>query len=109
MDQLNITHLSFLLAALGLICSLFSGIIALFSLVKILAMERSTHRVQLMPVDSEVDAYNQEILSRVNEPTIDDPWSTTDESIAEQEKMYKEELKDKMPEFYDEKPNRISY
>ena len=71
---------------LALILSIFG----VYALIKIKAMESSTHSVQLMPVDSEIDKLNEEYLNQ---------WATSEESIKKDMKKFREEMEDKMPDF----------
>lgn len=89
-----------LLGGLGLILAVISTILSIYSLVKVMAMEKSTHTVQLMPVDEDIDKHNQKIMEE---------WATSEESIAKQQKMYREDLEDEMPELYEDKPEVISF
>jgi F0F1-type ATP synthase membrane subunit b/b' len=80
---------------LGLvIASLIIGSLALIlsavSLIMIIAREKSTHTVQLMPVDEEIDRANKEYMSK---------WATSEEAIKKEQNLYKEEVEEQMPEF----------
>ena len=79
--DLSLTALIF-----GVLGFLFSSI----ALIKIIAMEKSTHTVQMVPIDEEVDKANQEFMKQ---------WATSEEAIAKQNKLYKEDVEEAMPEF----------
>lgn len=53
-------------------------------------MEKSTHTVQMVPVDEEIDKANQEFMKK---------WASSEEAIAKQNKLYKEDVEEAMPEF----------
>ena len=50
-------------------------------------------------------------MSAVNEPEeeIEESWATTEASVNKQNKLFKEDLEQEMPEFYVEDPEKISY
>jgi hypothetical protein len=80
---------------LGLvIASLIIGTLALLlslvSVIMIIAKEKSTHTVQMVPVDEEIDRANQEFLNK---------WASSEEAIKKEQKLYNEELEAEMPEF----------
>lgn len=89
----SVVLLSILSGFLGLILGALGLIIGCIALSKAVGIEKSTHTVQMMPVDPEIDAHNKKIMEQ---------WATKEEAIAKQEKLFKEELEDKMPEFYPE-------
>ena len=67
------------------IIALFFGILGfvlgLSALIKVNALKESTHTVQWMPLKE------------------DETWATSDESLDTQNKLFKKELEEKMPEF----------
>ena len=80
---------------LGLvIASLIIGSLALLlssvSIILMVAKEKSTHTVQMIPVDAEIDRANEEYLSK---------WATSEEAIKEDQKLYNEEIASEMEEF----------
>lgn len=80
---------------LGLLiaCSIISTIALIFSIVNtvmILAREKATHTVQMVPVDEEIDRANKEYLEK---------WATSEKAIKKENKLYKEEIDTDMPEF----------
>lgn len=89
-----------IISLVSLILSIISTIIGIFAFVEARSLAKSTHSVQLMPVDPEIDAHNQKIIKE---------WATKEETLEKQRKMAKEELEDKLPEFYEEETEIISY
>lgn len=80
---------------LGLLiaCGIISTLALAFSataLIMIIARDKSTHTVQMVPVDEEIERANEEFIKQ---------WRTSDEAINKQNKMHKEEVEDLMPEF----------
>ena len=53
-------------------------------------MEKSTHQVTYMPIDEQIDKENQDFMKQ---------WATDDDSLQTQQKVFKEDLEDLMPEF----------
>jgi hypothetical protein len=78
------------LSVVNLLFGTLSFIIATIALIKVIAAEKATHTVQLMPVDEEIDRANQEFLNQ---------WATSEEAAAKEQRMYNEELEAEMPEF----------
>lgn len=78
----------------GVISALFLGFLALaigiYAMIKIIAVESSTHTVQMVPVDEEIDRANKDFMNK---------WATGEEAIKRERKLYQEELEDEMPEF----------
>jgi len=84
-------------STLFLVCSLLSIILSviclltsIFALIKVIAMEKSTHQVTYMPIDEQIDKENQDFMKQ---------WATDDDSLQTQQKVFKEDLEDLMPEF----------
>ena len=74
-----------------------SGIVSTLALliscvvaVMMVAREKATHTVQLVPVDEEVERANEEYLKQ---------WSTSDDAIKNQNKLHRERTEEDMPEF----------
>lgn len=78
--------LSLVFGIVGLLFGIISLILGIFSLVKVLAMEKSTHSVHMVPVDEEIEKANKD-------------WATSEEAIKKENKMYSEDLEDNMTEF----------
>lgn len=74
----------------ALIFGVLSFVFASVALIKIIAMEKSTHTVQMVPVDEEIDKANKEYMKK---------WASSEEAIAKQNKLYKEDVEEAMPEF----------
>ena len=89
-------------ACTSLLFASISIIIGLMALAKVIGVEKSTHTVQLTPIDTEIDAHNSKLMKE---------WATSEEELNKQRKMAKEELEDKMPEFFPEEDEEkiISY
>lgn len=86
---------NFILVA-AIVSSVFSVLALLLAgvaLIKCIGAEKSTHSVQYMPIDPEIDKMNEQFLKEK------DKWATSEESLAEQMKAFKEDLEDQMPEF----------
>jgi len=75
---------------LSIAFSLISIITSIYAAVKVTAMEKSTHQVTYMPIDEQIDKENQDFMKK---------WATDDESLQTQQKVFKEDLEDLMPEF----------
>jgi len=75
---------------LSIILSVICLITSVFAIIKVTAMEKSTHQVTYMPVDEQIDKENQDFMKK---------WATDEESLKTQNKAYKEDLEDLMPEF----------
>ena len=81
-----------ILALSGFFVACLGTIIATAALIKVLAMERSTHSIQFqpMPFDSATDQENESFL---------DKWATSDRTLKEQGELYTDDIKSSMPEF----------
>jgi hypothetical protein len=86
---------------MGLIFGLLGTIIGLVALVKVIAAEKSTHSVQYMPMDDEIDKANNEYMKK-----NDGSWSTKESAIAKDQEEFRENLEDDMPEFYPDDDDR---
>ena len=85
---------------LGMILGTLGTIVGVLSLSRIIGIEKSTHSVQMMPVDPIVDEHNQKLMK---------DWGTSEEAINEQRDLYKEDLERDLPEFApDEDPEIFS-
>lgn len=84
----TLTLSGFFIACLG-------TIIASVSLIKVLAMQRSTHSVQFeqIALDGAIDKDNEAFLKKES-----NSWATSPESLLKQNKLFKEDLKEDMPE-----------
>jgi len=90
------------LSILGFTLGFLSVIIAVISLVKVIAMEKSTHTITYQPVDEEIDAHNERFLKSEEET-----WATTEASLVKQQSEYKEQLESDLPEFSDSDEDKI--
>lgn len=78
-----------MLIACGIISSL-ALLLSCTAIILIMAKEKSTHTIQMVPVDEEIERANEEFLQK---------WATSEDAVNKQNKMFQEDLKDKMPEF----------
>ena len=69
---------------------MFGFVLSSIALIKMIGMEKSTHNITYMPVDPEIDKLNEEFSKE---------WATKDESLKAQQKAFKEDLEETMPEF----------
>ena len=72
---------------IGLTIACVSFIVASLALCKIIGLEKSTHQVQFVPIDEEINKANEEF------------HATTGESLAAEQKLYNDEIAESMPEF----------
>lgn len=72
------------------ILATLSLILSIISVIMILAKEKSTHTVQMVPVDAEIERANEEYLSK---------WASSEKAISKENKLYQEEIEAEMPEF----------
>jgi len=94
---MEITSISQNMFIIYSICSLLSMVLSVICLItsivaviKVIAMEKSTHQVTYMPIDEQIDKENQDFMKQ---------WATDEDSLSVQQKVYKEDLEDLMPEF----------
>lgn len=99
MDTLLANQLIIGISAIIVIFSLTASSIAfIFSLVtysKLVGLQNSTHNVQYVPIDPSVDSENREFTKEQRE----DNWATTEESYLDQDKKYRKERDEVMPDF----------
>lgn len=82
---------------LSIVLSVLALIFSISSLIKSIGAEKSTHSVQYIPIDEEVDKENQEYVKE---------WATSDKAIKQEKKFYQEELEDEMPFFASTKEDK---
>jgi hypothetical protein len=87
---MDIQQLSLILSIVSIILLPVCILLVCVCIIKVYALEKSTHSVQYIPVDEEIDKANQEYMQK---------WATSEEAINKEQKLYREELKDEMPEF----------
>lgn len=80
--------------------SLFSLGLAVAALIKTIAAEKSTHSLQYVPIDPQVDQANKEYL---------EGWATSEDALEKQRKAFREELKEDMPELYPDEEDKKIY
>lgn len=61
----------------------------------VIAKEKSTHTVQMVPVDAEIDRANEEFLKANRKSS----WASSESAIIKENKLYQEEIAAEMPEF----------
>jgi hypothetical protein len=83
---------------MGLIFGLLGTIMGLVALVKCIAAEKSTHSVQYMPIDEEIDKENNDYLNQ--------SWATKESAIAKDQEEFRQSLEDDMPDFYPDDDDR---
>jgi hypothetical protein len=83
-----------ILIACGIISTL-ALFLSCVSIIMMVAKEKATHTVQLVPIDEEIDRANEEFLKKEKKSS----WATSEEAIKKENKLYQEELEDEMPEF----------
>ena len=91
--ELGILVLGLLVACV--ILATISLILSIINTVMILAREKATHTVQLMPVDAEIDRANEDFLNANRKSG----WASSDEAIKKENDSYREEVESSMPEF----------
>lgn len=87
---MNIQQLNLVLAIVSIILIPICLGISLLALLKIMTMEKSTHSIQYVPVDEEIEKANEAYMNK---------WATDDKSINKEMKAYREEIETEMPEF----------
>lgn len=78
----------------ALLFSLIGTILGLVAVIKVIAMEKSTHTVTYQAIDEEIDKANREFLQK------ESPWATKESAIAKDQEEFKEDLEVDMPEFF---------
>ena len=92
---MEVTHMELGIVIAGFILSALALLFSMVAIVMMIAKDKSTHTVQMIPVDEEIDRANEEFL-RANRK---DPWASSEEAILKQQKLYNEEVEKEMPEF----------
>lgn len=90
--ELNLLIL-LILSILSIVIAIVCGFVTLFALrysmeakIAVGALEKSTHAVQYVPLDPKIDLENQE-------------WSTKQEALDKERKMYQEDIETEFPMF----------
>ena len=78
-----------ILIASGII-STMALLLSSVAMIMMIAREKATHTVQLVPVDEEIDRANEEYMKQ---------WSSSDDAINKQNKMHQDNTEENMPEF----------
>jgi len=79
-----------IVVGLSCILSIVALILSISSLIKSIGAERSTHTMQYVPIDPEIDAENEKFVEK---------WATTEKAISKEKELYQDELNDEMPFF----------
>lgn len=95
----NSIFIGFLVGFL-LTTGLISVFLSILSWTKVQALEKSTHTFQYVPIDEEV--------AKANDRTVE-KWATSSESIAQQNKLYNDDVKDLMEEFEPQEDDKKLY
>jgi len=83
------------ISSLSLITSCICIILSIGAWIDAKALAKSTHTLQYMPVDEQIDQKNNEYLKTLR----NEPWASSEASIQEQNKLFKKDLEEEMPEF----------
>ena len=78
-----------ILIAAGILSTL-ALLMSCTAMVMMIARDKATHTVQLVPVDEEINRANEEYMNK---------WSTSDDAINDQNKRHQEHTEEEMPEF----------
>lgn len=81
------------LAVITLGISILCVAVGVWALIELRSFNKSTHQVQYMPIDPDIDKENEKLLNE---------WATSEKSIEKQNKLFKEDLEETMPEFLDD-------
>jgi len=93
-----------LLMVFSMVMVIISGMFGIFgfsmglkALIEVKALQNSTHQIQYVPVDDQIDKENERYLKEVQDKKND--WATSSDSLETQQKMYKEDIEEELPEF----------
>jgi hypothetical protein len=84
-------------SVISLIFGLFGTIIGLIAMIKVMAIEKSTHTVTYQPIDEEIEKANADYLNN---------WATQESVIAKDREEFQEELEEQMPDFFPDDEDR---
>ena len=73
---------------LSILLGLSGFVMGLSAIINVKALQKSTHAVQYVPIGEQEE----------NDESVEN-WQTTEESLAKQQKMFKDDLEEQMPEF----------
>jgi len=99
---MNAMGLALVICMVSAIIGILGAVVGALALIKVEAMERSTHSLQYVPLSEEIDEANTEYIKSQS-------WATTDSSLKDQKKMYEEDLEDQMPEFLPSEEDKKLY
>ena len=83
------------ISILALITSCISIILSIKAMIDAKALAKSTHTLQYMPVDEQIDRENKDYLKTLQT----EPWASSEAAIKKQNKLFSEDLEEDMPEF----------
>lgn len=78
------------------ICGIFGAICAIYAVIEVKALQRSTHQIQYVPIDPKVDAENTE-------------WATSDAALNQQNKLFAEDIEDSLEPFSPDDDDKARY
>lgn len=70
----------------------------ILALIKVIAMEKSTHTMQYVSTEEELKNYTKQ--ENTANWDLDSNWATSPETLADQQKKYTEDLKDEGLDFF---------
>ena len=104
--MLDITMIAIICGVVGTIFGTLGMILSIMALIKCYAAEKSTHSLQYVPIDKEIDKANEEFLAKTEK---ENTWATTPQSLEEQQKLFTEDLEEQMPEFLPDDKDKELY
>jgi len=87
---MTVISIQLVLSVTALIIATISFLIGTLCYVRVLAMEKSTHTVQMVPMDEEIDAINKKYTEEC---------ATSDKAIDTENSLYKDDLEDNLTPF----------
>lgn len=94
---------------LSLIFSVLALIIGSYAAIVCVGSLKATHTVTYMPIDEEIDKANKAFMENQDLTSNEELWATSDEELAKQDKLYREDLEDIMPEFVPSDKDKKKY
>lgn len=102
--SLNLEQIYVILAVIGMFFGVLGTLLGTYLLIEVKSMQRSTHQIQYMPVDDAIDKENEEYLKSLNTD-----WATSEESLDNQRKLFREDIEESMPEFAPNEDDKETY
>lgn len=81
-----------IISSLSFIFSFITVGFSIKAIIEVKALQKSTHSLEYVPVDPNIDRENEDFLRK-------DKWASSDKAINDQNEMFKEDLEEKLPEF----------